>query len=290
MTNVDQFESVFRSADKPVFSYDPVEIGSVLIVTDRDEYEAELFGERVAGFLRVLIGETDVALPSSWRIVHGDEYRTVPEMLALVEAARPDLICTYRHLHGEGWKWPFTLGDHVEVLTQATQTPVLVLPHPDAGRAAEHALKNTNVVMAITDHLTGDNRLINNAIAFTERAGTLFLTHVEDSAIFERYIETIGKIPTLDTDVAREEIRKQLLKEPHDFIRSCRETLEQAGLSIHVEEIIRLGHRIDEYRALIADHEVDLLVFNTKDDEQFAMHGRAHPLAVELREIPLLML
>jgi hypothetical protein len=29
---------------------------------------------------------------------------------------------------------------------------------------------------------------------------------------------------------------------------------------------------------------------NTKDEDQLAMHGLAYPLAVELRDIPLLML
>jgi hypothetical protein len=41
---------------------------------------------------------------------------------------------------------------------------------------------------------------------------------------------------------------------------------------------------------LIEQHEVDLLVLNTKDDDQFAMHGISYALAVELRQIPLLML
>ena len=34
----------------------------------------------------------------------------------------------------------------------------------------------------------------------------------------------------------------------------------------------------------------DLLVMNTKDDEQMAMHGLAYPLAIEVRSIPLLLL
>ena len=38
------------------------------------------------------------------------------------------------------------------------------------------------------------------------------------------------------------------------------------------------------------EDEVDLLVLNTKDDDQLAMHGLAYPLAIELREIPLLLL
>ena len=51
-----------------------------------------------------------------------------------------------------------------------------------------------------------------------------------------------------------------------------------------------MGHRLSEYKRLIGEHEVDLLVMNTKDAEQHAMHGMAYPLAVELRDIPLLML
>ena len=41
---------------------------------------------------------------------------------------------------------------------------------------------------------------------------------------------------------------------------------------------------------LIDDHDVNLLVFNTKDDKQLAMHGMAYSLAVELRHRPLLLL
>ena len=51
-----------------------------------------------------------------------------------------------------------------------------------------------------------------------------------------------------------------------------------------------MGSRLDDYKKLIRDHAVDLLVFNTKDEDQLAMHGVGYPLAVEVREIPLLML
>lgn len=286
MTNVDQFESVFRSAAKEVFAYVPPEIGAVMVLTDLDEYEATLFADRTREFLRVLGPDDRVR----WRIVRGDEYRTVPELLGLIETDRPDLVCTYRHLHSEGWRLPFTLGDHVEVLTQATPTPIMLLPHPRAGRASEHAVKDTTAVMGVTDHISGDHRLVNAAAHFTERGGTLYLTHVEDAQAFERYIETIGKIPEIDTELARETIERQLLKEPADFIVSCRTGLDDAGLEIEVESVVVMGRRLLAYRRLIGAHEIDLLVFNTKDDDQLAMHGLAHPLAVELREIPLLML
>ena len=45
-----------------------------------------------------------------------------------------------------------------------------------------------------------------------------------------------------------------------------------------------------QYRALVREHEVDLLIMETKDEDQLAMHGLAHPLAIEIREIPLLMI
>ena len=42
--------------------------------------------------------------------------------------------------------------------------------------------------MAITDHLTGDDRLVNFAVKFTDDLGYLFLAHVEDATIYEKYI------------------------------------------------------------------------------------------------------
>ncbi len=45
-----------------------------------------------------------------------------------------------------------------------------------------------------------------------------------------------------------------------------------------------------DYLKHIDEKQVDLLVLNTKDGDQLAMHGLAYPLAVEVRQIPLLML
>ena len=44
------------------------------------------------------------------------------------------------------------------------------------------------------------------------------------------------------------------------------------------------------FAAKAKEHGVDLVVLNTKDEDQLAMHGLAYPLAIELRQIPLLML
>lgn len=285
MTNVDQFESVFKSATKISFAYQDIEIRKVLLVTDLEEQPAQQLSDQVRSFLTVL-GEDDSV---NWRTVQGDEFQTVKELLDLVEKENPDLICAYRHLHSQAWRWPYSLGEELDVLTQITSSPVLILPHPKA-QPLDEILKGTGSVMAITNHLTGDHRLVNFAVRFTEERGTLSLTHIEDEKVFKSYVEVISKIPSITTETAEEEILKQLLKEPHDYIRSCSDTLQAEGLALKVQEIVSLGHHISDLTRLVEEHQVDLLVLHAKDEDQAAMHGLAYSLAVELRKIPLLML
>jgi hypothetical protein len=285
MTQLDQFESIFRAAAKTVFEYEAVSVRKVLSVTDLETSAAQAFTERMVGYLAAL-GE-----PGSvqWETLDESAATTVGDLLDRVQTIEPDLICTYRNLHSSAWKWPHTLGDHLEVLTQATTTPVLVVPRPDE-TAFEAATSNTDRVMAITDHLTGDHRLVNFAARFTARPGRLYLTHVQDEATFEHYLDVISKIPQIDTLVARETILERLLREPADYIRSCRDALREAAPQVEVRKIVTVGRRLEHYRRLITEHEVDMLVLHTKDEDQMAMHGLAYPLAVELREKALLML
>ena len=286
MTRVDQFESVFRAASRTVFEPETVTIDSVLVVCDGSESAAEEFTARSHAFLDVL----DQSENLRWLTVKGSDFSTVPELLERVETERPGLICTHRHLHSESWRWPYTLGEYVDVLTQATTTPVLVMPHPERPEFQELARSRPQAVMAVTDHMTGDNRLVNYAAHVTQRGGRLLLSHVEDDAIFERYMEAISKISTIDTDGARHEIQARLLKDPMEYIESCREGLAHVAPELTVESIVTSGHHIQAYRHLIEEHDVDLLVMNTKDEDQLAMHGLAYPLAIDLRAVPLLML
>jgi hypothetical protein len=286
MSNLDQFESAFRSASKARFHLDRPVFRKILVVTDMDEAGATQFSQRVQRFLSGAMGDDE----PQWREVLGAEYSNIEELLSLVEREDPDLVCTFRHLHSEAWGFQYSLGEYLDVLAQATPIPVLAVPHPDAGREAEHAMLNTDVVMAITDHLTGSDRLVNMASRFTAPKGKLWLTHVEDELGFDRIIDAISKIPTIETEHAREAIQAQLLKEPHDYVWSCREVLAKAKIEIQIEDLVVMGHHLGVYRQLVGDHEVDLLVMNTKDEDQLAMHGMAYPLAIELRNIPLLLL
>lgn len=284
MTRVDQFESAFRAADKPVFEFLQPVVERVLVVTDLRGASAIAFRDQVRDFLAVLGNGVQ------WDLDDGDSFDTIEMLLERVNERKPDLICTYRNLHSGAWRWPYSLGEYLDVLTQIVACPVLVFPHPQADRTNGHTLQGTDIVMAITTHLAGDNSLVNNAAGFTNDDGTLWLAHVEDEKGFGRFIDAISKIDAIDTDTARERIPAQMLKEPGDYIRSCREVIVTHRPTVHVQKIVTVGSRLTEFRRLIDKYSVDLLVMHTKDEDQSAMHGLAYPLAVELRETPLLLL
>ena len=284
MTRVDQFESAFRAADKPVFEFLQPVVERVLVVTDLRGASAIAFRDQVRNFLAVLGNGVQ------WDLDDGDSFDTIEMLLERVNERKPDLICTYRNLHSGAWRWPYSLGEYLDVLTQIVACPVLVLPHPRVMRTNGHTLQGTDIVMAVTTHMAGDNSLVNNAAGFTNDDGTLWLAHVEDEKGFGRFIDAISKIDAIDTDTARERIPAQMLKEPGDYIRSCREVIVTHRPTVHVQKIVTVGSRLTEFRRLIDKYSVDLLVMHTKDEDQSAMHGLAYPLAVELRETPLLLL
>lgn len=286
MSNIDQFESAFRSAIRNPFVYENLEFPKILLVTDLAPNETDSFLQSTRSFLKVLEGKRS----PEWKIVSGDQFKTTLDLLERVSGYDPDLICTYRNLHSDAWRYRHSLGEYLDVLLQQTSTPVLTIPHPKAGYSSKHAMENTNSVMVVTDHLTNDYHLINHAVRFTEPGGTLFLTHIEDQKAFARIIDAISRIPTIHTGNAEKHIREQLLKDPHEYIESCRTVLNAHNIPIHIEEIVDFGHRLFHYHDHIESRQVDLLVMNTKDDDQLAMNGIAYPLAVELRQIPLLML
>lgn len=284
MSSVDQFESVFRAADKDLLEYERVDIESMLVITDLNAAKAKTFCAQLQELLRVLEPIEVCGLATA------SDFATAEDLLQLVESKQPDLVCTYRNLHTASWRFPHSLGVHLDVLLQRASMPVLVVPHPSAGYHAEHALAHTDRVMAITDHLANDHQLVNYAARLTQSGGSLFLTHIEDQTVFDRYIDAISKIPTIDTEESRKRLSEQLLKEPRDYIESCQQRLLGAGLQLTVEPIVAFGDHLSQYRDHITSHQIDLLVMNAKDHDQLAMHGLAYPLAVELRQIPLLIL
>ena len=286
MTRIDQFESVFKSADKPVFRYEPFSVGSPMVLTDLDDEAAESFAV-LAGKYAGAGGSREI---SAQRVIKGADFSTIEECLELIAVGKPDLICTYRGLHSDCWRWGQSLGSYVEVLTQTVSVPVLVFPHPAAAETLSAAEAGCRHVMAMTDHLAGDICLVNAALFFTPAQGTLHLTNLEDQQVFERYMAAIDKIPSIDSAAARDSVLAQILKEARDYIQSCRTVVGEQGLDVEIQETVELGLHVADYKRLAAARDVDLLVMNTKDSGQLAMHGLAYELAVELNDIPLLLL
>lgn len=287
MTQIDQFESAFKSAERDLYPYQALTFKSILLITDLNDSESLAFLHKSKHYLSHVNATND----SHWAVLDGDKSAKIGSLIDEVEKLSPDLIVTYRNLHSEGCKWNYSLGEQIDILTQAVAKPVLLLPHPhDLDKLSDHIMENTDRIMAMTDHLNGDADLINYGAAFTSNGGTLWLTHVEDRMLFDRYIKAISKIPSIETVDAETALHDKLLEDANNFIATCKQTLNAERNDLKIESVVRFGHHISEYRKIISDHEIDLLIMNTKDADQLAMHGLAYPLAVGLRKTPLLLL
>ena len=286
MSTVDQFESVFKAAAKSSYFHESLSFGKILLVTDLDESESKLYLHSVQQFFSTILSKEN----TKWEILCKSNFGSVRDLLENVEEIRPDLIITYRNLRSEAWRWPYSLGEYLDVLTQVTTTPVCVLPHTDCENSPDLLTQSPVNVMAVSGHMCGEGTLVKYASAFTPKGGKLILSHVEDKCTLDRFLDAIEKIPELDSEVARENLLSRLLNDAKDFSESASIELKKAGLEIEVEAVAQVGRRLEDYRKLIEQDHVDLLVMRAKEEDQMAMHGMAHPLAVELRSVPILLL
>lgn len=281
--NIDRFESIFRRTERERYTYVDVPIGSVAIITDQDLAGAEA----TKSVLLSVLPRLESA--ESFRFITGDQFSTVSELKERVDAEQTDLIVTYRHLQEEDLIPQHSLGVYLDVLTQTTSIPVLVLP----GTAREPKMvegRDADRVMVVADHITGDARLINYGVRVVRNGGSIWFCHVEDDKTFERYMHAIERIPEISSSAARDLLQEQLLREATLFIEDCVKELKDKGPRLSFQSVVRMGHHLKQYRQLIEENEIELVVVNTKDDDQLAMHGMAYSLSVELTEVPLLLL
>jgi hypothetical protein len=281
--NIDRFESIFRRTERERFTYVDVPIESVAIVTDGDAETAEETKELLLSVLPRLESV------NSFRVISGDQYSTVSELRELVDAERTDLIVTYRHLQESELIPQHSLGVYLDVLTQTTSIPVLVLPGTSKQPKAIKG-RDADRVMVVADHITGDARLINYGVRVCRNGGTIWFCHVEDDKTYERYMHAIERIPEIDTSTARELLKDQLLRDASLYIEDCVKELKDNGPHVSFQSVVRMGHHLKQYRDLVDENEIELLVINTKDDDQLAMRGMAYSLSVEMTEVPLLLL
>ena len=280
---LDDFEAVFKSSVKTRFVFQRPELVTILVMTDLPAGEAALLQGTLKHFFAGIDGDL------TWHIAGQGDYRSVPECLGVIENVRPDMVVTYRHLWGSTKPLLYSLGSFVDTMTQATQTPVMLLPPTQRSDFAER-MSTLKRVLVVTDALIGDDRLVNWGARVCPTDGTLYLAHVEDDATFEYYMNIVSMIPDIDTDLTVKRIKEKLLGRPADYIDSIVGPLRAAGVHCALEPLVTMGHALTDYKRLVAEHDIDLVVLNTKDERQYAMHGMAHAIAVELQELPMLLL
>jgi hypothetical protein len=146
----------------------------------------------------------------------------------------------------------------------------------------------------VTDHISGEHALVNYGARFCGKqptgGGDIWLCHVEDDLVFARYLRAISQIPEIDTLNAEELIDRRLLKDASDFIETCIAELKEHALPFVLHSSVERGHRLKQYRELVNENHIELLVANTKDEDQLAMHGMAYSLSVELTHVAMLLL
>jgi len=283
MDQIDEFESMFRKAERESFSHAEMPIESVALVTGSDLAATEQQRDALKQFLPILDEVTN------WRLITGDQYSHVSELQHKLESEQTDLIITHRHLQEGSLVPQHSLGVYLDVLTQVTSIPVLVLPgtaaHPQdiSGRAVQKT-------MVVADHISGDSRLINYGARFCPDGGTLWLCHVEDDAVLDRVARAFERIPEIDSDTGKNLLERQLLKDAADYIETCVAELKTDRPQICCESRVVTGHFLKQYSTLIEEAGIDLLVANTKDEDQLAMHGMAYSLSVELINTAMLLL
>ena len=283
--HIDEFESIFKRAERELFVFANIPIDSVTIITDQnqDSANASHWQKELIRFLPRL------EPVHHWRTISGDQYSNVAELLEKVDEEQTDLIVTWRHLQEESLVPQHSLGVYLDVLTQITSIPVIVLP----GTAIEPRLDSDRVcdkVMVVADHISGDNRLINYGIRLCRNGGKTWLCHIEDDRVFQRYMQAIERIPEIASEDARALIHDQLLKQATDFIESCVTEINAVGPNVALDSVVSFGHYLREYRDLINENDIDMIVTNTKDDDQLAMHGIAYSLSVEMVDVTMLLL
>ncbi|VAX42798.1 hypothetical protein MNBD_PLANCTO02-805 [hydrothermal vent metagenome] len=280
---IDEFESMFRAAQREPYTFANVPIENITLVTDGSHEKADELRENILTFMPRL------KTAGTWRFIVRDDYHTVNELLKKLDEEQTDLVVTYRHLQEKEFVPQHSLGVYLDVLTQSFSLPVLVLPGT-AAAPISFANRLCNQVMVVTDHIAGDHQLINYGARMCVEEGTIWLCHVEDDTAFNRYKSAIGRIPEIDTDVAPGLLKDQLLKDAQDFIDICIAELKEKRPSVNYQSSVSMGHHINQFQALIESHDVDLLIANTKDQGQLAMHGIAYSVSVEMIETALLLL
>ncbi|PCI37970.1 MAG: hypothetical protein COB53_05415 [Elusimicrobia bacterium] len=282
MDNLDVFESVFKRAVRDPYKYARPDFSRVLMLTDASYSQASQTTQE-------WLSDHPLFSNAEFQKIESATYNQWIEIEPTIQKIDPSLIVTHRLLKEPPETSKHSLGAYLDTLAQATDCPILIIPN---SREEQGSMKIPDLksVIAVADHLSGHGGLVSNAAAFTADGGTLTLCHLEDEDTFSYYMDAIERIPEINSTVAREKIQRQLLAKPRQYIETVTAVLKTDLPNISIDSVIEFGHLIDRYRQAIAKRQAGLLVFESKDDTQLAMHSVGYSLAIEFTETPLLLI
>lgn len=280
MENLDVFESAFKRAIREPFVYSRPRFDSVIVLDNGTE-------DPLCDGVRKWLETHPLFAGAAWICMNSREYEDWAHLKYPLAHRENALIAARRMLEGPDPSNPYSLGATMDAMLQDLPGPVLALP---SGGAPDPDRFRLDAVVAVADHLSGHHGLVNHAAAFTLPGGELTLCHVESADVFAHYMNAIERIPEINSALAREKISKQLLAHPRHYIDSVASVLKRERSDLRVDSVVDIGHRIDRYKEILAKRKAGMFVLESKDSSQLAMHSLGYSLAVEFRDIPLLML
>ena len=263
--NLDVFESMFNRSVKHHYEFESVKLNSLMIIADSDHLNSlDDFGSKYC--------------ENRMKYEYDSEFKW-SDLLDSVIEARPDLLLMQRQL-GIHSGMEFSLGPILVSLSQKLDIPVLVLPN----EFKDLEIRN---VLAGFDHQIDNSHLVNHSLILKKDMERLLLVHIEEESVFNYYMDAIAKIPGINTDYARTNIEETILNLAGDFFENVKDNLGQDNIKVH--EYCKLGDVVKEYKEIISQHSIDLMVFEAQDDSKLAMHSLGQSLAIQFPQLATLL-
>ena len=289
---LDEFESVFRSAIKPTYTLRRPPLADVVLLADVPAAGLDA----LSAAARTVIADAATDAPSRWRVIEADRDLGLQELLTDLRGRPLDLLITHRHVLSHWRNTPHAIGSALAVLAQSLQVPILMLPSPDTPELLPR--KPPARALVTTRRLTDDSDLVDWALHLTGDDGTVVLAHVEDSGLCGRYLDAIGRIQGIHTELARQKLPEKLLQLSRDYIASVMSQMREHGVRETLHSEVRLGDPMTEFAMMIERHQVELLVGAALEQSSQVsvgapshrppVNGRTFALAAEFSHVPVL--
>ena len=103
-------------------------------------------------------------------------------------------------------------------------------------------------------------------------------------------MKAIERIPELNTETARTTLKRELMQEAQRFLDHCQLTLEQYRPDVTVQHSVEMAPVQHGYLTWITQTQPELIVLDMLDATKALNRGIADALAMQLTDLPFLLL